>query len=431
LGKYTLDTARRHRRIAVPDENPFHIAQAQLDKAVEILRLDPGIHAILREPMREIHVSLRVKMDDGSTKIFKGFRVQYNDARGPCKGGVRYHPKETIDTVRALAAWMTWKCTLVDIPLGGGKGGVICCPADMSASEVERLTRAYVDSIAPVIGTESDIPAPDVNTNPQVMAWMMDEYSKLRMQYTPGVVTGKPIPLGGSQGRQDATSRGGMFTIREAAKHLGLDLYEATAAVQGFGNVGGNAARLLREMLGVKVIAVSDSRGGALCEDGLDIQAVIRHKDQTGSVLGTPGTKPISNKDLLELDVDILAPSALEAVITGENADRIKAKVLSELANGPTTPEADAILWRKGVFVIPDILCNAGGVTVSYFEWVQNRCSYYWDEEEVNRLLDAKMTKAFNDVLAASEKHGVDMRLAAYLLAVGRVAEAVKLRGWV
>jgi len=411
--------------------NPFEIAQAQLDRAAKKLKLDPGIHAVLREPMREMHITLPIKMDDGSIKVFKGFRVQYNDARGPNKGGIRFHPDETIDTVRALAAWMTWKCAVVDIPLGGGKGGVICNPKQMSQTELEKLSRAFVDALARMLGPEKDIPAPDVYTNPQTMAWMMDEFSKIRGQYEPGMITGKPLQIGGSAGRGDATAKGGMYTVREAAKHLKLDLSKATVAVQGYGNAGYFAAKLAKEMFGSKVIAVSDSRGGIISEKGLDADEVQAHKDKTGSVVGFPGTKPISNEALLELDVDVLFPSALENIITDKNAKNIKAKISAELANGPTTPEADDILYKKGVFVIPDFLCNAGGVTVSYFEWVQNLYSYYWEEDIVYERLDKKMTKAFNDVLAMSLGEKVDMRTAAYMIAVQRVAEAMKLRGWV
>jgi glutamate dehydrogenase (NAD(P)+) len=411
--------------------NPFQIAQAQLDRAASKLNLDPGIHAILREPMRELHVSLPVKMDDGSIKVFKGFRVQYNDARGPNKGGIRFHPDETIDTVRALAAWMTWKTAVMDLPLGGGKGGVVCNPKEMSVGELERLSRAYIDAVGRILGPEHDIPAPDVYTNPQTMAWMMDEFSKLRGYYCPGVITGKPIPLGGSLGRNDATARGGMYTVREAAKHLGLDLSKATVAIQGYGNAGYYAAKLAKELFGCKVVAVSDSKGGILVESGLNADEVLAHKNKTGSVIEFPGSKPISNEALLELDVDVLFPSALENVITEKNAGNIKAKIIAELANGPTTPEADDILFNNGKFVIPDFLCNAGGVTVSYFEWVQNLHSYYWEEKEIHEKLDKKMTKAFADTLAMAQEYKVDMRQGAYMVAILRVAEAMKLRGWV
>ncbi len=411
--------------------NPFRIAQEQLDEAAKLLKLDPATHAMLREPMRELHVLIPVRMDDGRVEVFKGFRVQYNDARGPTKGGIRFHPEETIDTVRALAAWMTWKTAVVDLPYGGGKGGVVCNPKEMSPRELEQLSRGYIRALGEFIGPEKDIPAPDVYTDPQIMAWMMDEFSKLRGYNTPGVITGKPIPLGGSLGRGDATARGGIYTVREAAKHLGIDLQGATVAVQGYGNAGYHAARLSKEVFGAKIVAVSDSKGGIYCEAGLDPDAVLQHKRETGSVVDFPGTEPITNEELLELEVTLLWPAALENVITEENADRIKAKIVAEAANGPTTPEADHILHERGVFVIPDFLCNAGGVTVSYFEWVQNQSGYYWPLEEVHRQLDAKMTKAFHDVLEMHLQKKVHMRLAAYLVAVQRVAEAMKLRGWV
>lgn len=416
---------------AAQTANPFEIAQAQLDKAASKLGLDAAIHAILREPLRELHVSLPVKMDDGSVKVFKGFRVQYNDARGPNKGGIRFHPDETIDTVRALAAWMTWKCAVVDIPLGGGKGGVICNPKEMSELELERLSRSYIDAVGRIIGPAKDIPAPDVYTTPQIMAWMMDEFSKITGHYSPGVITGKPLSVGGSEGRGDATARGGAYTVREAAKHLNVDLTKATVAIQGFGNAGQFAATLFSSILGCKIVAVSDTKGGVYCESGIDPDAVLKHKMSTGSVVGFPGTRPVSNEDLLELNVDVLVPAALEGVITGANAGSVRAKIICELANGPTTPEADEILYKNNVFVIPDFLANAGGVTVSYFEWVQNETNYYWEEEEVHVKLDKKMTKAFSDVLAMSLDYKVDMRTAAYMVSIQRVAEAMRLRGWV
>ena len=408
--------------------NPFKIAQKQLDKAAEIMKLDPGIHAVLREPMRELHVTIPVKMDDGTVKVFKGFRVQYNDARGPCKGGIRFHPEETIDTVRALAAWMTWKTAVVDIPLGGGKGGVICNPKEMSAGELERLSRGYIDQVGRILGPEKDVPAPDVYTNPQIMAWMADEYAKLRGYYVPGVITGKPLEIGGSAGRGDATARGAYYTIREAAKKLGMDLKGATFAVQGFGNAGQFIAKILGEA-GARLIAVSDSKGGVINRDGLNPEKLIEHKLKNGTVVDFPGASSISNKELLELDVDILCPSALENQLTGENADRVKAKIIAELANGPTTPEADEIFFKKGIHVIPDFLCNAGGVTVSYFEVVQNIYNFYWDLETVHERLDKKMTKAFWDVDEAAQKYNVDPRTAAYIVAVDRVAKAMRLRG--
>jgi glutamate dehydrogenase (NAD(P)+) len=410
--------------------NPFKIAQEQLDMAAKLLKLDPAVHSLLREPKRVIEVTFPVRMDNGQVKIFKGFRVQYNDARGPCKGGIRFHPQETIDTVKALAAWMTWKTACVGIPLGGGKGGVICNPKEMSRGELERLSRAYIDAIAIAIGPERDIPAPDVYTTPEIMAWMMDEFAKIRGYNAPGVITGKPIPLGGSEGRGDATARGAAYTIREAAKKLNIPLKGATVAVQGYGNVGSYAAILLQEM-GARIIAVSDSKGGILSEKGLDPNEVFQHKQKTGSVVGFPGTKAITNEGLLEEQCDILVPAALENVITSKNASRIKAKIVAEAANGPTTPEADDIMLKNKVFDIPDFLCNAGGVTVSYFEWVQNMYGLYWPVEEVHERLDKIMTKAFNDVYDMHVKHNVNMRMAAYMLSVQRVAEAMKLRGWV
>jgi glutamate dehydrogenase (NAD(P)+) len=416
----------------MPEElNPFAIAQKQLAQAAEIMGLDEATHELLRWPLRELHVTLPVKMDDGTTKVFQGFRVQYNDSRGPTKGGIRYHPEETIDTVRALAAWMTWKTAVVDIPLGGGKGGIICNPKEMSEGEIERLSRAYIRQVGKIIGEEIDVPAPDVYTTPQIMAWMMDEFSFIRGYNVPGVITGKPIPLGGSQGRGDATARGGVYTVREAGEVLGIELKGATAAVQGYGNAGQFAHILAQEILGLKVVAVSDSKGGIYNADGLDPEAVIAHKNETGSVVGFSGAKSVTNAELLELDVVVLFPSALENQITAANAGNIKAKIVAELANGPTTPEADEILHKNGVYVIPDFLCNAGGVTVSYFEQVQNAYDYYWEVEDVHQRLDKKMTAAFHAVHETAQKHKVNNRVGAYVVAVSRVAEACKLRGWV
>jgi len=411
--------------------NPFQVAQQQLDEAAEHLKLDGALHELLRWPLRELHVTLPVKMDDGTTKIFHGFRVQYNDARGPTKGGIRYHPDETIDTVRALAAWMTWKCAVVDIPLGGGKGGIICNPKELSDGELERLSRAYIRQVGRIIGLEKDVPAPDVYTNPQIMAWMVDEYSFLKGYNEFGVITGKPLALGGSAGRGDATARGGIYCLREAGKALGIELKGATTAIQGYGNAGSFAHKLGTELLGLKVVAVSDSRGGIYNSKGLDYEAVTAHKSKTGSVVKFPGAEAISNEALLELNVTVLIPSALESVLTEHNAAKVKAKVIVELANGPTSPEADRILFDAGCYVIPDFLCNAGGVTVSYFEMVQNAYDYYWQEDLVHERLDAKMTAAFHAVHRAAQEHQVHNRLAAYLVAVSRVAEAVKLRGWV
>ncbi len=411
--------------------NPFKIAQRQLDEAAEILKLDPATHEMLRWPLREFHFSIPVRMDDGTVKVFRGFRVQYNDARGPAKGGIRFHPEETVDTVRALAAWMTWKTAVMDLPLGGGKGGVICNPKELSPTELERLSRGFMRQVARFINDRLDVPAPDVYTNPQVMAWMLDEYETIRGKHEPGVITGKPLELGGSRGRIDATARGGIYTVREAAKVLGIELKGATAAIQGYGNAGTFAHKLGVELLGLKVVAVSDSKGGIYNPNGLEYEAVLKHKRETGSVVGFPGAESITNEELLELDVTVLFPSALENVITEANADRIKAKIVAELANGPTTPEADRILHEKGVYVIPDFLCNAGGVTVSYFEQVQNAMNFYWTDEEVYERLDHKMTVAFHTVHETARKYNVHNRLGAYLVAVSRVAQAMKLRGWV
>lgn len=411
--------------------NPFEVVQKQLDKCAEILKLDPDIRAILGVPMRELHVSLPIRMDDGSIKVFQGYRVQYNDARGPMKGGIRFHPDETIDTVRALAAWMTWKCSLLDLPLGGAKGGVVCNPTKMSQGELERLSRAYIQGVRQFIGPDKDIPAPDVYTNPKIMAWMADEYSKIVGKSQFGVITGKPPCLGGSAGRSDATARGGLYTVREAAKECNINLKEATVAIQGYGNAGYNAALLCKTLLGCKIVAVSDSKGGIFSKEGLQPEAVREHKAKTGSVINFPGAELISNEELLELEVDILFPAALENVITDKNASNIKAKIVAELANGPTIPEADDILCKNGVHVIPDFLCNAGGVTCSYFEMVQNFYMYYWDEKEIHERLDKRMSFAYHSVLNTSKKYNINMRQAAYVIAVERVVEAMKLRGWV
>ena len=411
--------------------NPFKISQMQLDRCAKTLHLDQNIHEILRVPMREIHVSLPVRMDDGTMRIFQGFRIQYNDAKGPTKGGIRFHPDETIDTVRALAAWMTWKCALMDLPLGGAKGGIICNPKELSPIELENLSRTYIRSIYNFIGPNKDIPAPDVYTNSQIMAWMMDEYSKIAGENKFGVITGKPIRLGGSVGRDDATGRGGIYIIQEAIKEYNIDLEKSTFAIQGYGNAGYYAAHLTKALLGSKIVAISDSTGGIYNENGLDPESVLEHKRLTGSVINMPNTENITNQELLELNVDILIPSALEDVIDKNNAPNIKAKIVAELANGPTTPEADDILYQKGIHVIPDFLCNAGGVTVSYFEMVQNASIYYWEEAQVHSILEKRMKNAYYTVLNTSKKYKVSMREAAYIVAVGRVADAMKLRGWV
>lgn len=411
--------------------NPFKIAQQQLDDAAEKLGLDPAMHELLRWPMQELKVILPVKMDGGSTKIFHAFRVVYNTARGPAKGGIRWHPDETIDTVRALAAWMTWKTAVVDIPLGGGKGGVICNPKELSENEKERLSRAYIRAIARTLGVTKDVPAPDVYTTPQIMAWMMDEYETIIGEKHPGVITGKPLPLGGSPGRGDATARGGIYVTREAGRVHNIDFKGRTMAVQGFGNAGQFAALLSEEILGMKVVAASDSKGGVYNPKGMDARKLVDYKRDNGSLTGYPNAAAVTNEELLELDVTVLFPAALENVITKKNADKLRCKILCELANGPTTPEADRILYDKGIVVLPDFLANAGGVTVSYFEQVQNTYNYYWHLKEVHRRLEEKMTEAFHGVHEMHRQEKVNMRQAAYLVSVARVAEACKLRGWV
>lgn len=411
--------------------NPFEIVQKQCAICAGMLSLEPDVYELIRTPMRELQVSIPVRMDNGKIKVFQGFRVQYNDALGPTKGGIRFHPEETIDTVRALAAWMTWKCSLLELPLGGAKGGVICNPKAMSTGELERLSRGYVERVWQFIGPEKDIPAPDVYTTPQVMAWMMDEYSKISGKNQFGVITGKPLTLGGSAGRGDATARGGLYVIAEAARVLGLDLESSTLAIQGFGNAGFHVAFLANRLFGSKVIAVSDSGGGIFRQEGLDPLLLDEHKKATGSVAAFPGSEPVSNQELLELEADILCPSALENVITESNAYAIKARIVAEFANGPTTPEADDILFAKGIHVLPDFLCNAGGVTVSYFEMVQNFNMFYWGETEVHERLKQKVTGAYRSVLKTSQKHTINMRQAAYMVAVNRIAEAMRMRGWV
>jgi len=410
--------------------NPFEEMKKMVDKAGKTLGLEQGTIEVLKSPKRELTVNFPVKMDNGTIRVFTGYRVQHNEARGPFKGGIRYHPQVDIDEVRALSSWMTWKTATVDIPYGGAKGGIICDPKKMSVGEIERMTRRYASEILIIIGPEKDIPAPDVNTSGREMAWIMDTYSMQKGYVVPGVITGKPRELGGSLGRPEATSRGLVFTVREAAKKIGMNLKGATVAIQGYGNVGAFAHKLIERDFGSKVIAVTDSKGGMINEKGLKYDEVWAHKVKTGSVIGFPGSKPISNEEILELKVDVLLPCALENVITKDNAAKIKAKILGEGANGPTTFEADAIMWKNGVLVLPDILANAGGVTVSYFEWVQNNYNYYWTEKEVNDRLDQKITAAFHDVWDMHEKHKCNMRDAAYLVAVKRVADATKLRGF-
>jgi glutamate dehydrogenase (NAD(P)+) len=410
------------------DLNSFRIAMRQFDYAAEKCGLEPGLCEVLRRPRRALSLSLPVKMDDGSIRVFEGFRVQHNSARGPCKGGIRYHPNVTFDEVKALATWMTWKCAIVNIPFGGAKGGIVCDPRRLSHNELERLTRRYAYEISPLIGPDKDIPAPDVYTDAQVMAWIMDTYSMTHGSSAPGVVTGKPLFLGGSLGRNEATARGCLFTIRAACDVVGLKLSEATVAIQGFGNAGSIAAELLSKE-GAKIIAISDSRGGVLNRAGLSVSDLLAHKQKTGSVMNFAGSKPISSEAVLELQCDVLIPAALENQITMQNAERVQARIVAEAANGPTTPDADLVLHNRGIMVIPDVLANAGGVTVSYFEWVQDLQELFWDEDDVNRRLERVMTKAFADVHATATKHHVEMRTGAYILAIDRVANAMRARG--
>jgi glutamate dehydrogenase len=407
--------------------NPYEAALRQLDIAAEKLALDTRVHEVLKHPMRIFVTNIPVMMDDGSTRVFAGIRVQYNDALGPTKGGIRYHPDITVDEVTALAAWMTWKTAVVGLPLGGGKGGVRCNPKEMSSAELERLTRGYTRAMSRFIGPRTDIPAPDVYTDAQTMAWIMDEYSQIVGHNAFGVVTGKPVNIGGSLGRDEATSLGLLFTIRNATNRLGMALQGATVAIQGYGKVGYHAARLLHQQ-GCKIVAASDSRGGIYDPDGLDPDKVLKHKQKTGSVVNYPESNMMSNKQLLSLECDVLVPAALENQITKANAPHVKAKIVAEGANGPLSPEADEILFGKGVFVIPDILANAGGVTVSYFEQVQNQMNYYWTVDEVRTKLETIMNQAFESVTAMSQRFNVNMRTAAYMLAVKRVADAMTAR---
>jgi glutamate dehydrogenase (NAD(P)+) len=408
--------------------NPWQVAQQQFDLAAERLNLDPGLRRVLREPRRELTVHFPVKMDDGSVQVYTGYRVQHNLGRGPAKGGIRYHQDVSLDEVKALAMWMTWKCAVVGIPYGGGKGGVIVDPKKLSQKELESLSRRFFTEIEVLVGPEKDIPAPDVNTNAQVMAWFMDTYSMHVGHTVPGVVTGKPISLGGSEGRNEATARGTVFCIIEAARHLGIELPKARVAVQGFGNAGSIAAQLISDE-GATVVAVSDSTGGIHNPDGLEIKRVIAWKKEHGTVQGFPGATDVTNAEVLEVDCNILIPAALEGQITEANAGNIKARLIAEAANGPTTPEADRILFKNSKFMIPDILCNAGGVTVSYFEWVQDLNRDHWSERVVNDKLREIMIKAFQEVLAIARREQCDMRTAAYLLAVQRVADATAMRG--
>jgi glutamate dehydrogenase (NAD(P)+) len=407
--------------------NAYRIALEQFNRAAEKLNLDANLAEILKHPKRQLTVSIPIRMDDGRVRVFEGYRVQHNVARGPAKGGIRYHPNVTLDEVKALAMWMTWKCATVNIPYGGAKGGIICDPKKMSAAEKERLTRRYTHEILPIIGPEKDIPAPDVYTDAQTMAWIMDTYSTTLGYSSLGVVTGKPVELGGTKGRHEATGRGVMYAVEEACRYLKLPLKDSRVAVQGFGNVGHIAAQMLFDK-GARITAISDSQGGILSSQGINPYEALKHK-ASGSVAAMPATSPISSSELLELDCDILIPAALENQITEENASRVRARIVAEGANGPVTPAADRILHEKNVFLIPDVLCNAGGVTVSYFEWVQDLQGLFWDEAQVNQQLERIMKKAFHEVNETASREKTDRRTAAYMLAVKRVAEATRVRG--
>jgi glutamate dehydrogenase (NAD(P)+) len=410
------------------EDNPFEAMMARFDHAAELLDLDPGLYKVLREPEKQVIVAVPVMRDVGEVEVFTGYRVLHNTSRGPGKGGIRFDLNVTLDEVKALAAWMTWKCAVVNIPFGGAKGGVVCDPSVLSISELERLTRRYTASLIETLGPESDIPAPDVNTNERVMAWIMDTYSMHKRHAVTGVVTGKPIEMGGSLGRREATGRGCMIATREALRHLGLPLRGTKVAVQGFGNVGSVAAQLL-EQEGLTIVGISDKSGAVYNSNGIYINDALQWIHEHRFLVGYPGAEPIDQADLLELDVDVLVPAAVEHTITRKNAGRVKARVICEGANGPTTPGADRVLEEKGVFVIPDILANAGGVTVSYFEWVQDRAGYFWDEATVNDRLQSVIQRSFHDVLSVAGRHQVNMRTAAYMLAVERVAAVHRLRG--
>ena len=408
--------------------NPFKIAKQQFDRAADYLELEVSMRRVLKNAKRQLIVSIPVKMDNGEVQVFEGYRVQHNIARGPAKGGIRYHPQVTLDEVKALASWMTWKCATVGIPYGGGKGGVICDPKSLSRGELERLTRRFAFEMAPIIGPDSDIPAPDVYTDEQTMAWIMDTISMVRGHTELGVVTGKPISLGGSQGRGEATARGCLYALREACRVNGMDLRGARVAVHGFGNAGANVARLVAAD-GALVVALCDSRSGVYSESGIDVESALRHKAQTKALQGLPNTKEISSDDVIGVDCDILLPSSLENLITLETVGQVKAKIIAELANGPTTPGADRVFAEQGVFLVPDILANAGGVTVSYYEWVQDLYSYFWSEGEINNRLEQTMRAAFRSVHEKAQQFNTDMRTGAYILAVDRVAEATRVRG--
>jgi glutamate dehydrogenase (NAD(P)+) len=408
--------------------NPFEIAIQQFNRAADYLELDNSTRQVLSTAKRQLIVSIPVKMDGGDVQVFEGYRVQHNIARGPAKGGIRYHPNVSLDEVKALAAWMTWKCATVGIPYGGGKGGVICDPKSLSTNELERLTRRYAFEIAPIIGPDRDIPAPDVYTDEQTMAWIMDTISMVRGHTELGVVTGKPISLGGSQGRAQATARGCLYALREACQVKGIDLKGARVAIHGFGHAGANISHMVADD-GAKVVAICDSKVGLYAENGIDIQQALRHKKQTSSLTGLPGVKEIATDDVLTVDCDILLPSALENAITLANVGQVKARIIAELANGPTTPGADRVLDDGGVFLVPDILANAGGVTVSYYEWVQDQYSFFWSEKQINETLEGTMRTAFKSVHETAQRYDTDMRTGAYILAVDRVAEATRVRG--
>jgi glutamate dehydrogenase (NAD(P)+) len=417
------------RRFKGSDEkNPFEAMSERFDRAAQLLGLDPDLYAVMRVPSRELKVYIPVRMDTGHIQVFEGFRVQHNFARGPAKGGIRYAPDVSLDEVKALSAWMTWKCAVVNVPFGGGKGGIICDPRQMSLGELERMTRRYTAELIDFIGPDKDVPAPDMNTNEQTMAWIMDTYSMHARHTVNAVVTGKPVALGGSLGRREATGRGVLITVNEAIKRFDLMPEKTTVVVQGSGNVGGIGAQLMHER-GYKVIAISDVFGGIYNKNGLDIPAVLEYLHKNKSLEGFEHAEPVNNDELLQIECDVLAPCATENQITSANADKLRCKILAEGANGPTTPKADKILHDKGVFVIPDILANAGGVTVSYFEWVQDRMGYFWQESEVNTRLEEKMVASFNELVHYADKHDVDSRTAAYMLAIDRVAYDTRMRG--
>ena len=409
--------------------NPFKIAQRQFETAADYLELDESTRQVLKNAKRQLVVSIPVRMDGGEVRVFEGYRVQHNIARGPAKGGIRFHPNVTLDEVKALASWMTWKCATVNIPYGGGKGGMVCDPKSMSKGELERLTRRYAFEIAPIIGPDRDIPAPDVYTDEQTMAWIMDTLSMVHGHTELGVVTGKPVALGGSQGRGEATARGCLYAVREACRVRGLSLRDARVAIHGFGNAGANFARLVSAEDGARVVAIADSRAGVYNPHGIGVQAALRHKAETGTVEGLANATPVPRDEVLEVDCDILLPAALENSVTLENVERVRASIVAELANGPVTPASDRVLFDRGVFLVPDILANAGGVTVSYYEWVQDQYSYFWTEDRVRDTLEQTMRTAFAGVYSTAERYRIDMRTGAYILAVGRVAEATRVRG--